>query len=238
MSTRFLSYFHGLKKTYVALLELGVGTDSLDCEGQITQTVSVPDMSKIDLRKIETQFTGEITQTPPVFSNVKLDGVRARKRARAGENVSLPSRKVSVSALSIAGVSSNQLRIHCTVSAGTYIRTLAADIAHALGTVGHLTALRRLQIGDFSVGKTPTVKNTLLSMLTDVEALPFLPLISLELDDAKKFANGRRFSIQNYKDGLYRVMCAEVFLGIGKIKALQIATEQVIPFVQEQLTKR
>ena len=96
-------------------------------------------------------FVGEITQTPPKFSAIKISGQRAYKLARKGEDFEIPSRKVTIYSIEILDYNYPELKIRCHVSSGTYIRTLAEDIGKALGTGAYLTALRRTKIADYDV---------------------------------------------------------------------------------------
>ena len=96
-------------------------------------------------------FIGEIEQTPPRFSAIKINGERAYKHARKGEDFEIPSRKVEIYSIEILDYNYPELKIRCHVSSGTYIRTLAEDIGKALGTGAYLTALRRTKIGNYKI---------------------------------------------------------------------------------------
>ncbi len=97
------------------------------------------------------RFTGQIDQVPPAFSALKVDGERAYDLARAGKEVELKSRQVTIHSLDLVGLAENIATFSATVSKGTYIRSLARDISHALGTVGHVTMLRRTRAGPFTL---------------------------------------------------------------------------------------
>ena len=96
-------------------------------------------------------FIGEIEQTPPKFSAIKINGERAYKLARKNQNFEIPSRKITIYNIEILKYNYPELKIRCHVSSGTYIRTLAEDIGKALGTGAYLTALRRTKVGNFNI---------------------------------------------------------------------------------------
>lgn len=148
--------FLKLDKVYEATLKLGFISTTGDPEGEITEFLSPsakqPIIPQVD--KIKTclkNFTGEITQTVPKFSAIKINGQRAYKLARAGKDFQTPSRKVIIYKIDILEYYYPILKIRTHVSSGTYIRTLAEDIGKALNTGAYLTALRRTKIGNFNV---------------------------------------------------------------------------------------
>ncbi len=142
-------------KAYEFTVRLGEETDTLDAEGEVVAR-SDRHPSLVDVQAVLPRFTGEIEQVPPSFSALKVGGKRAYDLARAGEEVELRARRVTVYELHTAGGASQgknlaELTLAATVSKGTYIRSLARDIAHALGTVGHVTMLRRTRAGPFGL---------------------------------------------------------------------------------------
>jgi tRNA pseudouridine55 synthase len=155
-STRLLTYLVGLDKEYTATIRLGVVTSTDDAEGETTQTT---DASGVELARIEegiAALSGAIQQVPSTVSAIKVDGKRAYALARAGEEVELKARSVTISAFEIlapmrvtGGAVDLDVRVVC--SSGTYIRALARDLGAGLGVGGHLTALRRTRVGPFSV---------------------------------------------------------------------------------------
>jgi len=137
-------------KAYAFTIRFGEETDTLDSEGEVIATSEVrptPDEIEVALPR----FTGEIEQIPPAYSALKIDGKAAYARARAGEDVQMKPRSVTIHALEIAGFGPGEATLFATVSKGTYIRSLARDIAHALGTVGHVSYLRRTRAGPFGL---------------------------------------------------------------------------------------
>ena len=111
----------------------------------------------VDIELVLSPFIGKITQTPPKFSAIKINGQRAYKLARKGADFEVPSREVTIYNIEILDYNYPELRIRCDVSSGTYIRTLAEDIGEKLGTGAYLTALRRIKIGDYDIKDAKTL---------------------------------------------------------------------------------
>ncbi|MPT47079.1 MAG: tRNA pseudouridine(55) synthase TruB [Sphingobium sp.] len=137
-------------KVYDFTVLLGSQTDTLDTEGQVI-AASDHRPTQQDVVEVIPRFIGPIEQMPPAFSALKVDGRRAYDLARAGEEVVLKSRNVTIHALSLRDYDGQSATFSATVSKGTYIRSLARDIALALGTVGHVTMLRRTKAGPFTL---------------------------------------------------------------------------------------
>ena len=149
--TKKSNEFLKLDKAYEAELKLGFASTTGDPEGEITEinTSLVPSLSEI--QTVLDSFMGKLTQTPPRFSAIKINGERAYKLARKGADFEIPSREVEIYQIEILDYTYPSLKIRCHVSSGTYIRTLAEDIGKKLGTGAYLTALRRTKIGNYSV---------------------------------------------------------------------------------------
>ena len=137
------------KKVYRFTIKWGEETATDDAEGEVTERSEVrPDEAVV--RSALPAFTGEIMQTPPAFSAIKVDGERAYDLARAGETVVLEPRPVFIESLTLLSHSSQSSELEMTCEKGTYVRALARDLARALGTRGHVIALHRAQVGPFS----------------------------------------------------------------------------------------
>lgn len=139
-----------LDKVYEATVRLGQTSTTGDPEGDVTD-VSDKQPSREDIEAVLVRFTGEITQIPPIFSAIKVGGQRAYDLARAGKEVEIPERKVTIHSLEIIDYTYPELRIRTHVSSGTYIRTLAEDIGKALDTGAYCTQLRRTKVADWDV---------------------------------------------------------------------------------------
>ena len=139
-----------LDKTYEATVRLGQISSTGDPEGEITD-VSDRQPTREEIEQVLAQYTGEITQRPPIYSAIKVDGQRAYKLARDGQEVEIPTRQVMVHTLELIEYSYPEVKIRTHVSSGTYIRSLAEDIGNTLGTGAYCTQLRRTRISDWAV---------------------------------------------------------------------------------------
>ncbi|MBN1835355.1 MAG: tRNA pseudouridine(55) synthase TruB [Spirochaetales bacterium] len=147
--TRLAQLFSGLDKSYRAVVVLGVETDTLDPEGAVVATAPVPGLA--DVRAVLKSFTGPIEQVPPAYSALHVEGRRAHELSRAGTPPRMAQRSVTIYALDLVRYEPPELEIQVHCSKGTYVRSLARDLAAAAGSRGHLAALRRLAVGPYSV---------------------------------------------------------------------------------------
>lgn len=154
--TKQINTFQGQDKEYTGTFVLGSTTPSYDLETEVDKTFPINHISEELIHKTTQQFIGEIQQLPPVYSAVKKDGKRLYEFARAGENVEIKSRTVSISEFEITKINDNNLDFRVVCSKGTYIRSLAHDFGKALQSGAHLSALRRTKIGDFHVDNAQT----------------------------------------------------------------------------------
>lgn len=162
--TKKAGEFSKLDKVYEAELTLGKTSTTGDSEGEIVEKSSLKP-EKAAAEAILTTFTGEIQQTPPIYSAVKIDGQRAYKLARQGKTPEVQPRKVKVHEITDIEYDYPKLSFTCKVSSGTYIRSLAEDIGEALGTGAYLSALRRTQVSDFKVEKALKIDSLSLSFI-------------------------------------------------------------------------
>ncbi len=149
--TKILQFLLAENKSYRATLELGTTTDTLDSEGTVTQQRPVPEFSLSQIEHICNGFRGSIDQLPPMFSALKQNGIPLYKLARQGKTVERKTRQVNISRLEIVNINHQELIIEVDCSKGTYIRSLVSDIGERLGCGAHMTALRRLGSGDFTI---------------------------------------------------------------------------------------
>jgi len=142
--------FLKLDKVYEATIRLGQTSTTLDPEGEIT-SVSDREPTEAELVQVLEQFVGEITQTPPIFSAIKVDGKRAYKLAREGKAVEIPARTVTIHSVELLDYTYPDVKIRVHVGSGTYIRTLAEDVGKALGVGAYCAALRRTRVGEWDI---------------------------------------------------------------------------------------
>lgn len=154
--TRNAMEYTKLDKVYEATIRLGQTSSTGDPEGDLTE-VSDKRPSRKEVEAALVQFTGSITQRPPIFSAIKVDGQRAYKLAREGKEVEIPLRTVEVFSLELIDYTYPEVKIRTHVSSGTYIRTLAQDIGAALGTGAYCTQLRRTRVGTWDIADAKTL---------------------------------------------------------------------------------
>ena len=211
--TRLLQYITDGDKTYQATVVLGVATVSDDADGEV---ISRSDVSQITDLQIEAEFAkmrGTIMQRPSSVSAVKVDGERAYDRVRAGEIVELASRQVTITQLDILAirhlVTTIEIDIEVTCSAGTYIRAIARDCGNALNVGGHLSSLRRSKVAGFTLDGVASLEQlkhgefTALA-LADVARTVFV-VRELALDERQELSFGRPLSA-NPTDEIYAAM--------------------------------
>ena len=154
-TTRLIEYVQDdTRKTYRAVISLGSATDSDDADGAVIATQAIPAITEATLTPILAQFVGDIMQVPPKVSALHVDGQRMYDLARKGIAPELPARPVHIYSISLRAWDETSLTIDVTCGKGTYIRSLARDIGSALGTVAHLSALRRTAVGGFTVSES------------------------------------------------------------------------------------
>ena len=197
-------------KAYDFTIRFGEETDTLDAEGEVVASSGLRSTAE-QIDSVLPRFTGEIEQVPPVHSALKIDGKAAYARARAGEEVELKPRKTTIFELWTLETTGDTVTLSAIVSKGTYIRSLARDIARALGTVGHVSYLRRTRAGPFSLGqaisldfleeaaKARALTRTVLPLTAALDDIPALPVTP---DQARLLRHGQRLSGFPAKPGL------------------------------------
>jgi tRNA pseudouridine55 synthase len=186
-------------KGYDFTIRFGEETDTLDAEGQVVATSDGrPALEQVEA--ILPRFTGAIEQTPPAYSALKIEGKPAYERARAGEAVEIKPRQVTIFELRALSAGEDEVTLSATVSKGTYIRSLARDIAAALGTVGHISYLRRTRAGPFTLeqavsldfltetAKARALTRTVLPLTAALDDIPALPVTP---DQARLLRHGQ-----------------------------------------------
>jgi tRNA pseudouridine55 synthase len=203
-ATRLLGYLTLTEKRYDATIRLGQSTTTDDAEGEVTFTASAKDVSAETISKAIAELTGEIQQVPPAVSAIKVDGQRAYKLTRAGAAPELKSRPVTVYEFTVTDIrpvgDDDLTEVDATVrcSSGTYIRALARDLGDKLGTGGHLTALRRTQVGGYGLDTAKTLDQLAerfeVMPLAQAAAAAF-PRRDLSADEARRVAHGGRLPV-------------------------------------------
>ncbi|WP_150951884.1 tRNA pseudouridine(55) synthase TruB [Microbacterium testaceum] len=197
-ATRLLTYIVGADKTYKATILLGVETDSDDADGVETLRTDASAVTDDQIVAGIAQLTGEIDQVPSTVSAIKVDGRRAYDLARAGEEVELKARRVTVSRFDVRETRRQGVTIELDVvvdcTSGTYIRALARDLGRSLGVGGHLTALRRTRIGSFDVSAAASVDDIAEDALVEpaTAAAVVVGALAVGADEARDLRHGKR----------------------------------------------
>ncbi len=202
-ATRLLTFIVGLGKTYQATIRLGVSTDSDDADGAETRRADAAALAAVTEARIAAgiaALTGEIDQVPSTVSAIKVAGKRAYELARAGQEVELAARRVTVSRFDVTAQRRGsegtiELDVVVDCSSGTYIRALARDLGADLGVGGHLTALRRTRIGPFDVADAVTEITSEASLLSPARvAASVLGAFPVTAEEARDLRHGKRLT--------------------------------------------
>ena len=165
--TKQIDTYQGQVKEYTGTFTLGATTPSYDLETEIDNTFPTAHITEELLHETSKQFTGEIQQKPPIFSAIKKDGKRLYELARKGETTEIKERTVTVTTFEITKINLPEVDFRIICSKGTYIRSIAFDFGKALNSGGHLTALRRTKIGEFSVDTALSVDEFIANLKVD-----------------------------------------------------------------------
>jgi tRNA pseudouridine55 synthase len=200
-ATRLLGHLALTEKVYEATIRLGVSTNTDDAEGEVTSSTPADKVAEQDVRRGIEALTGEIMQVPPQVSAIKVNGERAYKRARAGEEVELAARPVTIRAFDVTGFRREGQAVDVdatiTCSSGTYIRALARDLGGSLGVGGHLTHLRRTRVGPYALGSARTLdelaKECVILPMAEAVTAAF-PRRDVTEEEARLVAHGGRLA--------------------------------------------
>ena len=195
-AVRLVPYVQQTTKRYVATFWLGARSESGDLEQGVAETRPVS-VTAAELRRVATRLTGEIEQTPPAHSAIKIGGRRAYERVRNGEAVEMPTRRVTVHALEVTDVSLPDVRLDITCGSGTYVRTLGMDLAALVGTTAVMKDLTRLSVGPFALEQALSVEQLRNSPLQrhlrpPREGVTQLPWLEVDAAAARRLGHGQR----------------------------------------------
>ncbi|CAN5263374.1 tRNA pseudouridine(55) synthase TruB [soil metagenome] len=225
-------------KVYEFTIRFGEQTSTLDAEGEVVATSDLlPTLAQVEA--VLPRFTGPIEQAPPMYSAIKIDGKRAYDRARAGEEVEMKLRSVTINSLQVTGQDSvrvegrelEQVTLTAHVSKGTYIRSLARDIALALGTVGSVTMLRRTRAGPFTLAQAISLDNLADAgrsraleqlMLPLTAGLDDIPALTVTSEEALLLRQGRVLAGDPRKQGLMLAIQGDMPVALVEALGLEI----------------
>jgi len=245
-ATKLVPFVTDGDKEYEFTLKWGEQTETDDIEGAVIATSEkIP--THVEIMAAIPHFIGRITQIPPIYSAIKINGKQAYKLARRGESVKIPAREVEIYALDLLAEKADSADFRVKCSKGTYIRTLGKDLAAFLGTVGHLTALRRTKCGNFNIKHKILLENleNMLYIATRRESL--LPIetslrdiaeIAVSAEDAKKLSVGQGLSPKLYgvlpSDDLVAAKFNDCLIALVRIDERKISPVRVFNRILEK----
>ncbi|AEF99715.1 tRNA pseudouridine(55) synthase TruB [Methylomonas methanica] len=212
-------------KRYQVTLRLGQMTDTGDSEGTIVEEMPIPAFTETELLSSLQRFTGSIEQVPPMYSALKHQGKKLYELAREGKTVERQPRRITIYALHLLDFDSETITLDVECSKGTYIRSLAEDLGHAMGSCATVTALRRTAAGMFRLENAHTLEQ--LEAMSDAERMQCLiavdaplrqlPAVNLSTEQATCINHGRQIPIDGHAPGAVRMYSEQTFLGLGEI---------------------
>jgi tRNA pseudouridine55 synthase len=210
--TRLLGHLALADKDYDATIRLGVTTTTDDADGDVVTECDASGVTDDALADVVAAFVGDLQQVPSAVSAIKVDGERAYKRARRGEDVQLAARPVHVAKFDVAHRRGAEVDVGVTCSTGTYIRALARDVGAALGVGAHLTALRRTRVGGFGIDKARTLDELAADLpivpLAEAVAAAF-PRVDVTDEDARRLVYGQRVEAPQAPGGTFGVFAPD-----------------------------
>jgi tRNA pseudouridine55 synthase len=239
-ATKTVPFVQDGEKAYRFTVRWGAETNTDDSDGTIVRE-STRRPSLDDIKRLLPTFTGTISQRPPAFSAIKIDGERAYDLARAGEQVDIAERPVTVHALDLVSATEEEAVLEARCSKGTYVRALARDLGCALDCFGHVTALRRTRVGPFLEQDALTLVTLTEEldpprMLQRVEAgLTEMPRIAVDRDTAARLRRGQPILLRGADsplDGPAYAACGGVVIAVGAIEKGELVPGRVfnLPF--------
>ena len=240
--TQCSKYLVNHDKKYRVELKLGKRTETLDAEGKIIEEKEIPQnmleqSNKSNIEKTLKTFEGEIEQKPPIYSAIKVKGKKLYEYARKGQEVEIPTRKITIYSIELKQIKKekNIIIFDVSCSKGTYIRTLCEDIAKKLNTIGYMQNLLRIEVGEFNIKDSITLRmenktdleNIEKNIITIEKIFSKYPKVNIEQSKIKYFLNGVKIT-QNLEDGIYRIYTNNKFIGTGTIKEKLLKRDIII----------
>lgn len=228
-ATKVCNYLLDSRKTYRVTARLGIKTDSADADGNVIEQQEVPVLEESAILQTLQSFLGAQQQVPPMFSALKHQGQRLYELARAGETVERAPRNITIEHIQLLSHDLQHITFEVRCSKGTYIRSLVEDVAGRLGTIAHVTQLRRVQVDPFSESQMITMESLQHRMQQglqglDAELLPSdaaltgLPMVTLDEMQTVHLLHGRQFNVVAVAGGLARAYSVNGrFLGLIKV---------------------
>jgi tRNA pseudouridine55 synthase len=233
-ATRLCDYLLSGDKCYRTTLQLGCATDSGDAEGNVIQTQPVPPLNHADISAVLACFTGSIEQVPPMYSALKIQGKRLYQLARQGQTVTRQPRPVTIYTLELLNHTAESLELRVTCSKGTYIRVLGEDIAKALGTVGHLSALRREYCAGFESHPMVTLETLLENtnpqqfLLPTLKALQNWQKIDITAETLQALLQGKAVTLESTYCGQAALLVNQQLAAIAQLNQGKVIQRKML----------
>ncbi len=229
-ATKFIEYLADCDKVYRAEILFGIATDSGDLEGEIISRAENFQMPTIDeLNAALKSFIGEIEQTPPKFSAIKINGRKAYDLARKNLAFDMPRRLVKIFNIELVATGENSATIEINCGKGTYIRSLAVDLGERLNLPATLKNLIRLRVGDFDIKNSVTLDALDTENILPIEScLNHLPRFELAEKRVRAFLNGLPTTINAPDEKFLRIVAGGKFLGVGRIENGELRSSKIL----------
>ena len=223
--TSLSKYLINHDKVYEATIKLGIATNTGDLEGKIIEEKEVDKniLKQENIEKVLKEFLGKQTQIPPIYSAIKVKGKKLYEYARNGEEVEIPSREITIYNINLINIDKkeNEIKFNVSCSKGTYIRTLCKDIAKKIGTIGYMSNLNRIKVGDFDIKNSITIdelkQNENIKIITIEEFFKNNNKIDINNNNLKLLLNGVKIKT-DLDDGIYKIYNNNIFIGIATVK--------------------
>ena len=228
-ATKFIEYLADCDKVYRAEILFGVATDSGDLAGEIISRADFQMPTIDELNAALKSFVGEIEQTPPKFSAIKINGRKAYDLARKNLAFDMPRRLIKIFNIELVETSENSATIEIECGKGTYIRSLAVDLGERLKIPATLKNLIRLRVGDFDIKNSVTLDELDTENILPVEkCLNHLPRFELKENRIRAFLNGLPTTIHAPDEKALRICAGGKFLGIGRIERGELRSSKIL----------
>lgn len=247
-ATRISEYIMHQGKSYDCTMEFGHATTSYDSDGEITESSDKVIFTKEEILRAFKHFTGEIMQSPPIYSAIKIKGKKLYEYARKDMDVEIPKRSVNIYGLELIELEGNKLRFNIDCSKGTYVRSLVHELALYLGTYAHMTSLVRTRVGRFYLDDCLSLSQIEEMSLADIESKLYsmedslynLATIYIADDIEDRLNNGQKINIKSIKHQIKENDLGQIdyvnivvnvqgkFLGIGRIQDNILKMERVL----------
>ncbi|WP_169513536.1 tRNA pseudouridine(55) synthase TruB [Helcococcus sueciensis] len=241
-STRISEYIMNQGKSYIATLKFGESTTTYDSEGEITNISDNVSFTSDEINKVLKTFLGDISQTPPIYSAIKVNGKKLYEYARDNEKIEIKSRKVTVYDIKLLEIKNEFAKIYINCSKGTYIRSIIHDLGIKLNSYAHMTELIRTRVGHFDLENSIDISKIDSYSLEDLEnslisindALYNFESIEVTKIIRDRLVNGQRINIKDLinikipKDEEIKIISENEFIGIAKINNNILKMEKML----------